>query len=71
MAFHIPFFHLLGALGIFLVRLSPSDKILSLAATWKAQFPSRRSPNFPEGLPFPKAKALAQLLSVLSACRCS
>lgn len=36
MAVHVPFLHLLGAWGVFLLSLSPSDKILSLLASWKA-----------------------------------
>lgn len=64
MAFHVPFLHLLGAWGVFLVFLSPSEKILSLAAAWKAQLASESAQDtqtllIPLGLSFSKGEGLA------------
>ena len=65
MALHVPFLHLLGALGVFLVLLSPSDKILSLAVAWKAHLTSESTQDtqtllIPSGLSFSKGGGLAK-----------
>ena len=65
MVLHVPFLHLLGALGVFLVFLSPSDKILSLAVAWKAHLTSESTQDtqtllIPSGLSFSKGGGLAK-----------